>query len=115
MSRTRTPPPSDDHARPSSSPCESSVRVEGERLLVAVRVTPRASHDAITCERGVLRVRLQAPPVEGAANDALVALFARTLGLPKRAITLERGAASREKLVAITHLPLDEFWRRIGL
>lgn len=114
MSRTRTPP-SNDHARQSSSPCARAVRVEGERLLIAVRVTPRASRDAITCEQSVLRVRLQAPPVEGAANDALIALFARTLDLPKRAITLERGAASREKLVAIANLSIDELWRRLGL
>jgi len=83
--------------------------------LVAVRVTPRAGRDAISCEGTVLRVRLKAAPVEGAANAALLALFAKRLRLPKRNVTLERGATSREKLLAIAGLTPDTFWRLLGM
>jgi uncharacterized protein (TIGR00251 family) len=96
-------------------PCTNAVRSDGGRLLVAVRVTPRAGRDAITCEGAVLRVRLQAPPVEGAANAALLALFAKRLRLPKRAVTLERGATSREKLIAVAGLTPDAFWQLLGM
>jgi uncharacterized protein (TIGR00251 family) len=96
-------------------PCADAVRSNGERLLIAVRVTPRAGRDAISCEGAVLRVRLQAPPVEGAANAALLALFAKRLRLPRHAVTLERGATSREKLIAIAGLTPDAFWRLLGM
>jgi len=46
-------------------------------------------------------VRLAAPPVDGAANEALVALLAEQLGLPKRHISIVRGASSRQKIVEI--------------
>lgn len=60
-----------------------------------------------------MRARLQAPPVEGAANEALITFLARRLRLPKRAVTIERGATSREKLVAVMGLTLDELWQRL--
>ena len=46
-------------------------------------------------------MRLAAPPVDGAANEALVALLAEKLGLPKRHISIVRGASSRQKIVEI--------------
>ena len=100
---------------PPARPCADAVRPDGGRLLVAVRVTPRAGRDAISCEGAVLRVRLQAPPIEGAANAALLALFAKQLRLPRRDITLERGATAREKLIAIAGLTPDAFWRLLGM
>lgn len=89
------------------------LRVEGGRLLVPIRVTPRAARAALTLEAGELRARLPAPPVEGAANAALVALLAERLGIPKRAIELVRGATARRKLVAISGLDAATFWRRL--
>jgi uncharacterized protein (TIGR00251 family) len=95
--------------------CQEAVRTQGGRLLVMCRVTPRAKQNAIACAGNVLRVWLHAPPVEGAANEALLALFARALKAPKRAITLERGATAREKVLAIEGLSAQEFWRRLDL
>jgi uncharacterized protein YggU (UPF0235/DUF167 family) len=89
------------------------LRVEGGRLLVPIRVTPRAARAALALEHGELRARLSAPPVEGAANAALLALLAERLGLPRRAITLLRGTTARHKLVAITGLDATTFWRRV--
>jgi uncharacterized protein YggU (UPF0235/DUF167 family) len=84
------------------------------RLLVTCHVTPRARRERLTCEGGNLRLWLQAPPVEGAANGALIALFARRLNLPRRAITLARGATTRQKVVAVEGLSATEFWKRLG-
>ncbi|OAI44181.1 hypothetical protein AYO38_10025 [bacterium SCGC AG-212-C10] len=65
----------------------------------AVRVTPRASRDAIEGfdAKGVLRVRVTAPPADGAANAALTKLLANALSLPTRDIVLVSGATSRQK------------------
>lgn len=77
------------------------MREEGGRLLVTVRVTPRAATEGIALEGAALRVRVTAAPVEGAANAAVITLLARRLHVPKRAISILRGAAAREKLVAV--------------
>jgi uncharacterized protein YggU (UPF0235/DUF167 family) len=89
------------------------ARARGGRLLVTCHVTPRAQRERIACEGGKLRVWLHAPPVGGAANAALVALFARALNLPTRAITLERGATTRRKTLAIEGIGIETFWSRL--
>jgi uncharacterized protein len=48
-----------------------------------------------------LKVRLHAPPVDGAANDALIALLAERLGVPRRDVRIVQGATSRSKVVEI--------------
>lgn len=79
-----------------------AVRRDGERVSFTVRVTPRASANAVGGERdGALLVRVTAPPVEGKANDAVVELLAGALGLPRSAVRLERGAAARSKRVSV--------------
>jgi uncharacterized protein (TIGR00251 family) len=72
-------------------------------VRLIVRVVPRADRTAIdgVTHTGALRVRLTAPPVEGAANAALTALLADVLGLPKRAIAILRGERGREKTLQI--------------
>ena len=66
---------------------------------IAVRVTPRSSRDAVEGfdEGGVLRVRVTAPPVEGAANEAVAKLLARALGFAPREVVLTRGERARTK------------------
>ena len=67
-----------------------------------MRVQPRASRDAIAGARaGALLVRLTAPPVEGAANQALTRLIARALSVAPSAVQLLRGAAGRDKLILV--------------
>jgi uncharacterized protein (TIGR00251 family) len=80
-----------------------------------VRVTPRASRDAIEGERedGVLKVRLTAPPVEGEANAALVRLMGRALGVPPRAIRLLSGASGRDKRLLVEGVQAAEARARL--
>ena len=84
-------------------------------MIVAVRVIPRSPTSAITGRRGeALLVRLQAPPVDGAANDALIELLARVFARPRRNISLVAGEKSRDKRVAIDGLSEAEFTARLS-
>ena len=84
------------------------MRNELKPLLIAVRVLPRSSKNSIEWEEGTLKVRLTAPPVGGAANEALTALLAEQLGLPKRSISIVRGASGRQKMLEITGITAEE-------
>ena len=85
----------------------------GRGVWVSVRVIPRSSKNAVQWERGTLRVQLTAPPADGAANEALIALLAERLGLPKRNVSIVRGAASRQKTVEIVGMTGEEVERRM--
>jgi uncharacterized protein (TIGR00251 family) len=78
------------------------VEVKGSLVRFAVHVQPRASRSEIVGQHGVaLKVRLQAPPVDGAANDALVRLLAESLGVSQRSVRVVAGATSRAKTVEV--------------
>jgi uncharacterized protein len=82
-------------------------------MLIAVRVIPRSSRNTLEWEQGALKARLTAPPVEGAANEALLGLLAERLGVPKRAIQIVRGATSRQKTVEIVGMMAEEVERKV--
>jgi uncharacterized protein len=68
----------------------------------AVRLTPRAAVDRVDgVVDGVLRARVGAPAVEGAANNALIRLIAEELGVPRSDVRIVAGATSRQKLVVV--------------
>jgi len=72
----------------------------GVRILVTA--SPRASRTAVAgIAEGRLRVRLAAPPVEGAANEELVRLLSRSLGVPRSAVAVTAGLSGRRKTVVI--------------
>ncbi|MEY4297152.1 MAG: hypothetical protein RLZZ423_331 [Cyanobacteriota bacterium] len=76
--------------------------------LVALRVQPRASDDAVVGEHdGVIRVRLKAAPVDGQANAALRRFLARRLGVAPSAVELVRGATGREKWIRVDGLSAE--------
>jgi hypothetical protein len=80
-----------------------SHREEGGALVFAVRVVPRASKTAIAGEHdGALKVRVAAPPVEGAANAELTRFLARRLGVSAGAVEVVSGRTSRTKVVRAT-------------
>ena len=80
-------------------------------VTLAVRLTPKGGRDAIdgveqmTDGRAVLKVRVAAPPSEGEANDALVRVIAKGLGVPPRDVSLAAGATSRVKRLMIVGDP----------
>ena len=77
-------------------------------ITLQVRLTPKGGRDAIdgieqlADGRNVLKVRVRAAPSEGAANEALIRLIAKAMGVPPRAVSLAAGATSRVKRLAIS-------------
>lgn len=65
---------------------------------IAVRVTPRARRNAVLADADRLRVLVTALPEDGKANQAVIRLLAKSLGVAKSRLTLLRGATSRDKL-----------------
>ncbi len=82
-------------------------------MRINVRVIPRSSKNAIAWEEGALKVRLTAPPVDGAANEALLALLSERLGLPKRDIHIVHGATGRHKTIEITGMTAEALEQKI--
>ena len=80
----------------------------------AVRVVPRARRNEIAGVQGnALKVRLTAPPVQGAANEALIELLARQLGVNKSQIEIAAGKSSRRKMVCVLGLLPEEVEERL--
>jgi uncharacterized protein (TIGR00251 family) len=87
---------------------ELRLQQTGDRVRFAVRVQPRASRSEIVGLQGdALRIRLTAPPVEGAANAALIALLASALRVPSRRVRIVVGASSRSKIVEVEGVDAD--------
>lgn len=67
-----------------------------------VRVQPRASRSEVAGLHGdALKVRVHAPPVDGAANEAVVTVVAEALGVPRRAVRIVTGETGRSKVVEV--------------
>jgi uncharacterized protein (TIGR00251 family) len=91
------------------------VRDTPDGLTLRVRVQPRASREGLGGEReGALVVRLTAPPVEGAANEALARLLGKTLGVPPSAVRVVSGASGRNKVVGIAGLSAADALTRLA-
>jgi len=93
---------------------------DGDGVRLVLRVTPRANRSAfagltdIGEGRTALGVRLRAPPVDGAANLALVEFLAAALGVSKSALRLVSGEKSRLKTVAIAGLSPEDLAARLA-
>jgi len=80
-----------------------------------IRVIPRAGRSGFAGLRdGALLVKLAAAPVDGAANDELIALLAKTLKVPKRDISLVSGERSRTKRIRIAGMDRDQVIARLA-
>ena len=80
----------------------------------AVKVHPRAKKNAITGEVGdALKVALTAPPVDGKANQACIEFFAKLLNVPRSSVTIAAGQTSRNKVIRVTGLSVEEVRRRL--
>jgi uncharacterized protein (TIGR00251 family) len=82
----------------------------------AVKVHPRAKKNAITGEVGdALKLALNAPPVDGKANEACIDFFARLLKVPRSSVTITSGQTSRNKVIRVAGLSAEEVRRRLGV
>ena len=96
-------------AKPPPSPAPPSC-------TLAIKAIPGAPKNQVCGWLGeALKIKIQAPPVEGRANDALIEFLAEALEVPRRTVTLMRGDTSRHKTVRIDGLDLAEAKRRLGV
>jgi uncharacterized protein (TIGR00251 family) len=78
------------------------VEGTGDGVRLRLRIQPRASRTEVAGLHGdSIRIRLSAPPVDGAANDALIHFLATTLGVSTRAVEIMSGHAGRQKTVLV--------------
>ena len=86
-----------------------NFREKDGAVLFAVRVIPRASKSEIVGEHdGALKVRLAAPPVDGAANEELIKLLAKEFGAAKSGINIVSGQTAKTKQVRISNLSKEK-------
>lgn len=84
-----------------------------------IRLQPGAAADRIDGwatdaeGRPVLKVRVRARPIEGEANDALIRMLAKSLGVPKSSISVGRGGQSRSKMIVVQGLDDEELRSRV--
>jgi uncharacterized protein (TIGR00251 family) len=85
-----------------TAPAWPCLRLHGTQPVLDVSVSPNARKtELVGWHDGALRIRLQAPPVDGAANEALCKWLAKSLSLTTRQVTLLRGDTSRRKQLAL--------------
>jgi uncharacterized protein (TIGR00251 family) len=90
------------------------LRATNEGVLITVRVVPRAARAGLAGTRdGALLVRLNAAPVEGAANAELIKVLSDALGVPRRAVSITVGERSRRKTVLIRGVTANEIAKKI--
>jgi uncharacterized protein (TIGR00251 family) len=94
-----------------------TLRLHGGKAGAAltVRVTPRSSRNAITgiLEDGTVKIHLTAAPVDGEANQKLIAFLASTLGVSRSSIEILAGATGRDKLISILGIDAATLHERV--
>src|ERR1039458_3692098 len=91
------------------------LRVQADGVLLSVKLQPRASANEIGDALGSeLRIKVTAPPVDAAANEALVKLLAQQLDCPRNRVELVRGHTSRHKTVKLYGLSTEDVVKRLG-
>jgi uncharacterized protein len=84
-------------------------------VRLSLRVQPRASRNEIVgWQDATLKLRVTAPPVDGAANAAIARLLARALGVSPSSISVVKGRQAREKIVEVAGLGAAEIRRRLA-
>jgi uncharacterized protein (TIGR00251 family) len=80
--------------------------IRDDELIFKIQVVPRSARSEVVGEHnGSLRIRVAAPPVEGAANDEVIRLLAKAFKVPRRAVTILTGHNARLKQVSIGGVP----------
>jgi uncharacterized protein len=91
------------------------LRVQADGVLLSVKLQPRASANEIGDALGSeLRIKVTAPPVDAAANEALVKLLAQQLDCPRNRVDLLRGHTSRHKTIKLHGLTAEDVLKSLG-
>ena len=94
----------------------SAIEATAQGVRLRLRVQPRAKRSEVAGLHGdTVRIRLAAPPVNGAANRALLRFLAATFGVPPSTLRLLSGATGRTKVVLVVGLSTWEASARLGL
>src|SRR5437868_9562276 len=92
----------------------SYLRAQGDGVLIAVKLQPRSSMNEISEPLGnELRIKVTAPPVDSAANEALTCLLAEKLDCGRNCVQLVRGGTSRHKMIKIVGLTAETVAARL--
>jgi uncharacterized protein (TIGR00251 family) len=92
------------------------IRADKDGIVLSVKVQPRASANSIEGPLGdELRIKITAPPVDSAANEALIRFLAQNLDVPRNRIELLRGHTSRHKQVKVYGISMGQVLACIGL
>ena len=95
-------------------PLPAFLTIQPDGLILAVKLQPRASrNEIIEPLGGELRIKVTAPPVDSAANEALLRYLAELLECPRGAVQLIRGQTSRHKLIALRGVTVDAALARL--
>jgi uncharacterized protein (TIGR00251 family) len=90
------------------------LRETADGILLSVKLQPRASQNAVGEPLGdELKIKVTAPPVDAAANQALIELLAKTLGCARGNVDLIRGQTSRHKTIRLRGFTADEILRKL--
>ena len=91
------------------------LRIQADGVLLSVKLQPRASANEIGDALGnELRIKVTAPPVDAAANEALVKLLAQHLDCPRNRIELVRGHTSRHKTIKLYGLAPEDVAKKLA-
>ena len=91
------------------------LRAQSDGVLLAIKLQPRASANEIGQPLGhELRIKVTAPPVDAAANEALVRLVAETLDCPRNRVALVRGHTSRHKVLMVYGLSAEQVQAKLA-
>ena len=91
------------------------LRVQADGVLLSVKLQPRASANEIGEALGSeLRIKVTAPPVDAAANEALVKLLSKQLDCPRNCVELIRGHTSRHKTIKLHGLTVEDAIERLA-
>jgi uncharacterized protein (TIGR00251 family) len=87
----------------------TEFKIERENVSFWLKVKPRSSRERLSLDSaGDLVLELQAPPVEGQANEACIRFFARALRIPQVCVVILSGKSSRRKLLRVTGHSVEE-------
>lgn len=93
----------------------SCCRDDRDGALLDLLLQPRASREAVGPVHGDrLKVSVRAPPVEGEANEALIRLLGKLLGLPKSQISIRSGLSGRRKTVHVKGMDAAAVWAKLA-